>query len=531
MVIKNTSGQLIDPTPPANKTRGPLGLNLARTPYDPATGKHLPLKKQTPDIESVLITQEAANYLVCKKVSDNKELLVYKPIELFGLSSKQVSPPYSIGSLIYVGKIKSVFADGVDGTEFQYVDLNVAGRRKSGLMFRNDSGEVIPANSVAEITGVERLTADPAEDGELFYTVVKPTEDNITNVVFIPYATDFEDEDGNPIYGSCSSLSDADALSAVNIDIPDPAFGTLAVGDTVGVYTDSWSLSNDNNGFIYLGDSDGVGFVRAEGGGNAIRIKNVYGDTIPANAAMKETYNTTEEYYEVTRPDDDNMSNFLINDDDDLAAAAEVTLDHRQQFRGLCESGVSIGDTLGTEADSFILKKNNTGLVALSTDSGGVCTSRFFSAGGLTELISSGSWVQAYSRAGYTPPIYSDWESLSANFTYSGTKTILQFNLSGNMQIYNTGFDVSTYDGDLVIELGRSGVVYNTSRNIGDIDGYVYRQPNYIHGLGEDAVVIGSGTTGQACDQVRLKYTAASVTALQLDVGYTDFRLRGYLVV
>lgn len=109
-----------------------------------------------------------------------------------------------------------------------------------------------------------------------------------------------------------------------------------------------------------------------------IRIKNIYGSTIPAFAAMKCNYDYTNNLFEVTRPDADNLSNVLINNETELVAGQTREIDHLTIFKALSETCV-VGDSLGTQEDSFILKNGNTGFVAMSGDSGGVAAVRFFS--------------------------------------------------------------------------------------------------------------------------------------------------------
>lgn len=127
------------------------------------------------------------------------------------------------------------------------------------------------------------------------------------------------------------------------------------------------------------------------GGGNVntlgkIRLRNVYGIKIPPFAAMKANYNYTEKCFDVTVPDDDNLPNVLINGSIPIMPGATIEIDHLQVFKALTESCV-VGDSLGTQAGSFILKRGNTGFVAMAGsheeigDSGGVVSCRFFNIG------------------------------------------------------------------------------------------------------------------------------------------------------
>jgi hypothetical protein len=131
------------------------------------------------------------------------------------------------------------------------------------------------------------------------------------------------------------------------------------------------------------------GFNPVQAGNNTLRpariiVENKYSGTIPAYGAMKATYNHTNKRYEVDIPDAANMSNIIINQDVPLLTGEIRELDHLTEFKALFSGSITLNSsTLGTQASSFTLLVGNTGLIPLSTGSGGVCTSRFFSGGTL----------------------------------------------------------------------------------------------------------------------------------------------------
>jgi hypothetical protein len=110
----------------------------------------------------------------------------------------------------------------------------------SGIGFRNDSGETIPAFAVMEITGT--VTVDSA----VLFTVEKQgTELNRFMLVNGP-----DTVSTSQIYGTGSFVDLPDRV------LYDSADGTPAAGQVWGPYPGSWALRRHMYGFRILGEAD-----------------------------------------------------------------------------------------------------------------------------------------------------------------------------------------------------------------------------------------------------------------------------------
>jgi hypothetical protein len=271
MAIDNTSatGEGVYPQP--SKGKGPLGLNLPATPFDPRTGKYIPLGNTASVVVHAVLASETSTTLQCR-LDDGKVITAYKPPELTNLSGSDISPAYAEGSSLFLGLTDSGF----------YFDMNAAGRSVGAnnppLRCYNDSGEDIPANSVAEITDVA------TDDGTLYYKVVKPTADSLAQIVIIP------DGISKNSYGICIAPTEENSESGVVVvDAP-------AIGEQVGTVADSWFVSGDKKGFLFLGSDDDIGFIRpfSSGGDDVL---SALGSTTNASISLQNIQNVSDAYY------------------------------------------------------------------------------------------------------------------------------------------------------------------------------------------------------------------------------------------
>jgi len=113
----------------------------------------------------------------------------------------------------------------------------VEGQRIAGNRCVNGSGEVIPANSVCEVSSM---------DSNLVRTVIKPTEFNLRTVVFSPSRP-------IPIGAEFECVPYSDALCRVT--------GAPAIGDSIGTDADEWTLSTQYIGFMCNGRSSSTSRV------------------------------------------------------------------------------------------------------------------------------------------------------------------------------------------------------------------------------------------------------------------------------
>jgi hypothetical protein len=110
----------------------------------------------------------------------------------------------------------------------------------SGIGFRNDAGETIPAFAVMKITG--EVTVDSAK----LYTVAKP--DSTFARLYLVNGPDTVTT--SQLYGTGSFVNTADRV------LYDSGDGTPAAGQVWGPYPSQWSLKRHMYGFRVQGDSD-----------------------------------------------------------------------------------------------------------------------------------------------------------------------------------------------------------------------------------------------------------------------------------
>jgi hypothetical protein len=110
---------------------------------------------------------------------------------------------------------------------------------QSGIPAINKSGAIIPPNSAMEVQ---------ARDAEGLLEMIKPTEDSLNQVYLspaypIPVNTKFyaiKPEDGEVALGSTPT----------------------SIGDEMGTVASSWEMAPNKTGFLYLGESGGLAYLR-----------------------------------------------------------------------------------------------------------------------------------------------------------------------------------------------------------------------------------------------------------------------------
>ncbi len=156
---------------------------------------------------------------------------------------------------IATGNNRILWQQATTGTTWAIVELGKSAVDE--IQCRNDSGQTIPDNSAAEITGLIEL------NGILTYTVVKPTADNLNEVVIIPRSIVANDT------GLCFFPGDVNKLALVTVT------GSPATGDDIGTVSGAWTMAKDNTGFRCMGQLGGLARPRpfkasTVSGGNVI---------------------------------------------------------------------------------------------------------------------------------------------------------------------------------------------------------------------------------------------------------------------
>jgi len=208
----------------------------------------------------------------------------------------------------------------------------------------------------------------------------------------------------------------------VKIDVIEEAHEFADVTDGEPAYLTSSSTGSARILWKESGTGEKWALIRlGDDSASKINIYNDYGSEIPANAAMEVVYNFTEKYFEATRPTADNMSNVIINDSTAIPDDVVKQLDTSYIFDAAVGETIAVGDSLGTEEDSFDLLKDNTGFTAMSADSGGVCSCRFFNSGGGSQDVILSNNNLELNLTGLSTPWASSWYSLAESMDVSGT--------------------------------------------------------------------------------------------------------------
>ena len=161
-----------------------------------------------------------------------------------------------------------------------------------------------------------------------------------------------------------------------------------------------------------------------------LRLKNNSGVVVPPRSLLEIT-DSTLGVLQAVKPTGASKNQIIVTDDFQIPVGATVEIRNYWPKQVAVAEAVAAGDTLGTQTNSFIAKKGNSGLVSYSIASGsgaGSVSVRPFSSGALTEKTITnlqGNYLNSYSAVspGYTEHIIPTSTVVSAEMSFPITIT------------------------------------------------------------------------------------------------------------